>query len=484
MWRDLTMLVALCGAVGVAALRWTVVGVGPHTVLTLQAKQFLGDLVVDASAGHVYAMLYGPVGNEIQVLDGAGTARGYRFGVTNDWFVPLSVEPSTGRLYAVQPSPDRQSTRVNLLDAHQGTRLATAMVPLSPNVFPGGVAVGGGMVVLGSSGDQHCSGPWPGTCTTAGGGVAILDAASDRLQHVLHVPDGAWAVGVDARAHHVIVAGAKGNGSPIVVRLFDAASGRLVRRTAFNAPNLIPQRMVVDGATGRAFIAAGSLYGPFPGPMPSGAVLVLDTHTGMPVRTIALGSPVSDIALDHTTGRVFVADRGPTRYVQKAFPSGGSMGMSMATDAGMLHTLDARTGATISTAPLGIGPGSIAVDERRGRVYVTHAGSHDGSGSSNGVTIVIAAPMAGPGGVSVVDATTGRVLRTLALGVAPASIVLDDRTRQVFIGDGGDFMPRPPADLWAWLPAQVRRRLPFIPQTAPTARPRPGRVFALDASHL
>ena len=121
MLRDLTMLVVLCGAGGVAALRWTVVGVGPHTVLTLQAKQFLGDLVVDAPAGHVYATLYEPVGTEIQVLDGAGTARGYRFGVTNDWFVPLSVEPGTGRLYAVQPSPDRQSTRVNLLDARQGT---------------------------------------------------------------------------------------------------------------------------------------------------------------------------------------------------------------------------------------------------------------------------------------------------------------------------------------------------------------------------
>jgi len=481
---SLTLLVALCGASGVAALRWTVGGADPRTVLVLQAKQFLGDLVVDAPAGHVYATLYDPSGPEIRVLDGARTARGYRFGATTDGFGPLSVEPGTGRLYAVQPSPDRQSTRVNLLDARQGTRLATAIVPLSPN-YPGGVAVGGGVVVLGGGGDQHCIGPWPRTCAAAGGGVAILDAASDRLRHVLHVPDGAWAVGVDTRAHHVIVAGATGNGAPIVIRVFDAASGRLVRRTTFNAPNLMPQRMVVDGATGRAFIAAGSLYGrPFPGAPPGGAVLVLDTRTGMPVRTITLGSPATDIAMDHTTGRVFVTDRGPTRYVQTAFPNGASMGMSMAIGAGLLHTLNARTGVTISTAPLGIGPGSIAVDERRGRVYVTHTGSHDGGGSSNGVPIVIAAPVTGPGGVSVVDARTGRVLRTLALGVAPGPIVLDDRTRQVFIGDGGDFMPRPPADAWAWVPAQVRRRFSFIPQQAPTARPRPGRVLALDVSHL
>ena len=90
----------------------------------------------------------------------------------------------------------------------------------------------------------------------------------------------------------------------------------------------------------------------------------------------------------------------------------------------------------------------------------------------------------GPGGISVVDATTGRVLRTVALGVAPQSLVLDNRTQQLFIGDGGDPAPPQPPDPWAWLPAQVRRRVPFLPQHAPAGRPIPGRVLALDASHL
>jgi len=112
--------------------------------------------------------------------------------------------------------------------------------------------------------------------------------------------------------------------------------------------------------------------------------------------------------------------------------------------------------------------------ERRGRRH----------GSINSIPIVIKAPIAGPGGISVVDATTGRGLRTAALGVAPQSLALDDRAQKLFIGDGGDPAPRQAPDPWAWLPAQVRRRVPFLPQHAPASHPLTGLVLVLDASHL
>ncbi len=82
------------------------------------------------------------------------------------------------------------------------------------------------------------------------------------------------------------------------------------------------------------------------------------------------------------------------------------------------------------------------------------------------------------------DATTGRGLRTAALGVAPQSLALDDRAQKLFIGDGGDPAPRQAPDPWAWLPAQVRRRVPFLPQHAPASHPLTGLVLVLDASHL
>lgn len=484
----LVALVALVALAGGATLRWVEANPTPRTALTAPAGQYISPLAIDATSGHVYVTLNGLARNEIRVLDGGGDSRGPVLTTNNGWLPPPVVAPDTGRVFALRSSPDGRTTRVHMFATRNGARLATTIVPLAPDGSIDGrdVAVRGRTLVMSSPGNQACTGSGPNSqnCTVAHAGVAILDAATGRLRRILRVPNRAWSVGIDASANRILVATSSGFGAAAtIISFFDAATGRLAHRTVLNAPMLVPGRMTVDEATGRAFVLASTQFAT---PLPTrrrGYVFVLDTRSGALVRAIALGATPSDVAIGAATNRVFVADSGPERYYQKTVANGG-IGMFLPVGAGSLHMLDARTGALLYTAALGIMPGSIAVDERRGLVYVTHAGGHDGYGTINNVPLVIKAPIAGPGGISVVDATTGRVLRTVALGVAPQSLALDDRTQQLFIGDGGDSTPGQAPDPWGWLPAQVRRRVSFLPQHVPASRPIPGRVLEINASRL
>src|SRR5919202_3947952 len=97
------------------------------------------------------------------------------------------------------------------------------------------------------------------------------------------------------------------------------------------------------------------------------------------VRTIAVGHMPSAMAVDTRRGRVFVANEG----------------------ANSVSVLDVRTGAVLATTDVGLAPTALAVDETAGRVVVLTTGaaltSHDS--------------------VSVLDAGSGRLLRTLDAGV-------------------------------------------------------------------
>jgi DNA-binding beta-propeller fold protein YncE len=197
-----------------------------------------------------------------------------------------------------------------------------------------------------------------------------------------------------------------------------------------------------------------------------------------------LAGAARDVAVDQRSGRVFITDTGPERFLQKMVAGSGGLGAFMPLGPGSLHVLDARTGAPLALVSVGMAPNAIAVDERRNRVYVVNAGSHDAYGTAGSTSIVIRAPIYGPGGLSVLDATSGRLLRSVALGTQPSSIALDAPTGQIIIGDTGDSAPHPQPDPWGWLPRPVRRFLAFLPQHAPPSRPHPARIIVVDTSHL
>jgi len=78
--------------------------------------------------------------------------------------------------------------------------------------------------------------------------------------------------------------------------------------------------------------------------------------------------------------------------------------------------LDARTGRVIRTVTVGLNPHSVVVDERQGEVFVAKTG-----------------------GVSVLDARTGAVIRTIGigLGVPVTEVAMDGRTEHLFVATEG-----------------------------------------------
>ncbi len=476
----LSVLALLALPVAAIAFRVTDTPLTPTTVLTAQPGESVGVAAMDRSGGHVYVALSDSSSGKLHVLDVAGDTHDRIIATANGWLQPV-VAPGTGHVFVVQSSPDGQSTRVDMFDARRNTHLATTMLPLAAT---GDVAVDGGVVALGSNGLETCGSATP-ACTLSHSGVAILDAVSGRPRRMLRASDRPWTVGIDAHAGHLLVASVRevGKTTLTVEDIFDIATGHLVHHQVFSPRATVPTSIAVDTATGRAFVLVQVRPAPFAWALGSGYVFVLDTRTGALIRTVPLSYTPVQVTVDRATGRVFVTDSGPTRFVQKAVGSGW-MGMFLPAGMGFLHVLDARTGASLSTVALGIAPGAIAVDERHGRVFVSHVGGHDGYGSMGTTPVYLPAPVAGPGGVSVVDGRTGQVLRTLSIGAEPMSMALDDRSQRLFIGDAGDPFPPPPPDPWAWIPGLVRSRLPFAPQHAPVSRPIPGTVLVLDTSQL
>ena len=132
----------------------------------------------------------------------------------------------------------------------------------------------------------------------------------------------------------------------------------------------------------------------------SGAVARGSLHPTPLVHTIAVGRMPSALAVDTRRGRVFVANEG----------------------ANSVSVLDVRTGAVLATTGVGLAPTALAVDETAGRVFVLTAGaaltSHDR--------------------VSVLDARTGRLLRDVDVGVGAGVAAVADGRGQIFVTDEAD----------------------------------------------
>ncbi len=228
-----------------------------------------------------------------------------------------------------------------------------------------------------------------------------------------------------------------------------------------------------------------------------GRVTVVDTANGRVVWSRRLRTAITGAIMDDHTGRIvgFDASRNPQlsgRRVQR-----GSYAVARS-----VVTIDAATGTVLRRVPAGIGwggDGRLALDEVTGRVFVANWLSNS---------------------VGVVDASTGRLLRTVALGAPPLEIAADPRRRRILVitsPSGRNFFSAPdttlvvldarngailrtiplgqpayllvvdgltghlvlesssiqpaPTDSWSWLPPAVRSRIPAIPPPPPTLGP-------------
>ena len=152
--------------------------------------------------------------------------------------------------------------------------------------------------------------------------------------------------------------------------------------------------MAVDARTKRLFVVN----------VDEDTVSVLDARSGALLHTVHVGQSPTAVAVDERTGRVFVVNSHTDPY-------------RIPTERGSVSMLDARSGAALRTIPVGWDPTVAAVDERKGRIFVVNRNI-----DSRGRLI-------GNGSVSVLDARSGTVLRTIPVGVAPIDVaVVFDRS--------------------------------------------------------
>ena len=321
-------------------------------------------------------------------------------------FTGVAVDAQTGRAFV----DNDDASGVTILASPGGRVLGTVATGADPD----GVAVDVRRArVFVADRDRNALGS--GTSVMSGpaahsGYVAVLDARSGRVLSTIPVGADPDAVAVDQQSGAVFVITEDSSVSILDVR------HRTVVSTTVLSQDL--RALAVDARTHRVFVVNDL----------KGTVSVLDARSGANLRTVAVGPRPNAIAVDERRGRVYIVNNGDNS----------------------LSILDAHSGTPVQTVPVGQNSDAVAVDERQGRVYVASEGATDAAGNP-----------VDPGSVEVLDARTGQITRTMAVGVAPSAIAVDERTGDAFVVNAGGPLSRPSA--WAWVPRWARRWLPFLP---------------------
>lgn len=197
-------------------------------------------------------------------------------------------------------------------------------------------------------------------------------------------------------AHDVWAVGSAGVAGPALVEHWDGARWR-----EMPAPPGAPATVAASSA-GNVWMA-GMLSGDDIAPY-------VARYSGTPcyavdpfVRAIPAGRYPFALGADPARGRLFVRD-----------------------DDGMVDVVDTARGTLLrrtAVGPYDYGdylPTSTAVDRRAGRVFVANSGD-----------------TARDGDVSVLDAATGKVLRTVATGVHPVAVTVNEQRGHVFVVNAG-----------------------------------------------
>lgn len=458
------VLVAV-GLTSIAALRHT--DAGP-VLGTVTVGQIPGWVAVDARTNR--AFVSNVADHTVSVLDARSGAVLRTIALGGHEPNTLAVDVRTGRVFVLS----LPTWTADVLDAATGARLRTVAL----DTFD--------LAVDEPTGRVLATGPDPSLGFST---VSVLDGRTGTLLQAHRVSlNVTSAIALDSRTHRAFVTDLDGGVEMIV----DTASGRALRTVAVGNS---PVQVAVDTRSGRAFV------------MNDGAdtVSVLDARSGAVLRTVRVGPNPARAVVDERTGRVFVVHgRGAS-----ADPFVGSLGSFGSFTGTGVTMLDARTGAVLASLPVGGSPVddievlnalNLAVDQRRGRVFVINAPPAVATGSpltfsnvqstlGTGGTFLTDQIMAGAatspreGSVSVLDARSGRLLHTLRVGRHPYALAVNETTARLFVVNTNSGCLRPPR-LWDRVPAGVRHALPFLPAPAPPICHMPGTVTVIDTAHL
>jgi len=348
--------------------------------------------------------------------------------------VAMIADPRAARV-VVASGDNGAGGRFSILDATTGALLTTVGLGANPSAVALDTRRGRAVVVT----EGFPTFRAPGKGVFAGGALTIVDTRTGRVARA--IPRGSLAVAVDEETGHIF---ATSPGS------FMRSHGRLpagqiamldengrVLRAYFLGP--YPAALAVDGPAGHVLVTTvGAL------PNSPGAVSVLDARDGRVVRTIPIGPSPTALVVDATRGRAFVVNNayGAGAYLSvldtramrlvRAVPLAGATTLALSARAGRVFVrtsyntvavLDAHNGRILKIVPVEgytryvLNPSdTLAVDERRGRVFVP----------GDRHTIVL-------------DAATGRVLRTLAV---PAELIaVNNGNGRAFTAHQDQFSP-------------------------------------------
>jgi len=233
------------------------------------------------------------------------------------------------------------------------------------------------------------------------------------------------AVVVDEATGRAFVIGQRTDGlgnpaGPATLSVLDGTSGRVLSTVALPHGGGQP---VVATRLGRLFLSTSS------GDLPhTGYLTTINTRTGRVIRAAAIEGAAycAPVAVDETVGRAYLACADGERG-----PSGN--------DTAIVHALDAHNGRLLhATAAPGL-PRSIVVDSARGHLFLTL--SHDDGTGKNDA----------PGSVAMLDARSGALLHTAAVGRNPNRALLDPRRGRLFVTADG-----PRATDWPYWPPKGR----------------------------
>jgi len=444
---------------------------GATPVVVALPDQHPHGVVVDSQTGHVFVTSYSDtrIGGHVVMLDATSGA------LLRTVALPLlpgalALDSRAARAYVVGATDTASDGAVSILDTHSGTLLRTTMLP----PLTRGIAVDArdGRVYVGSAGAWY---------TGSRGVVTVLDATTGRLLHTVSVTGDPWALAVDDRMRHLVIAGFRwvtaGGGGYATTHLttLDPVSGHVIRDLALGRVGI--SALTVDDYAGRAVALTNNFFGSSGVNPNSGTVQILDTTTGTLVRSIPLtGLPIALVA-DIRTGRVVVTDDGPARVVTttQTGPGGGVQGRSVSlvpTGQGRVSVLEARSGRFLHTAHVDGVPEAVALDVTHGHILVA-------SVSPSSTT----SQPPGGGTITLLDASTGKIqnVARVAATLNARTLAVDNCTGRVFTLNGG--VASAMHDPWGWIPPWLRTRLPFLPTHPVRTRPVPASVTVLTMPH-
>jgi YVTN family beta-propeller protein len=425
---------ALWLSVGLVLAALTGVVVAPHgatdpVIRTVSVGQIPGMVAVDAHTNRAFVL--NSRDNTVSVLDArSGTL--LRTVALNRSPETAIVATRTDRVFVLNDESDL----VSVLDAARGTVLRTLSV-----------------ASIDAAVDERSSHVF----VAGDDALTMLDARSGRVLDTERLSAGyAQGIAVDPRTQRAFVT----NFGDDTVSVADTTSGHVVRVLRVGR---VPVAVAVDVRTGRAFVTNNG----------SGSVSMLDARSGALLRTIPVGPTPARVVVAERVGRVFIVHG---RGGNVATPAGVFAGPSW----GGTTMLDARTGAVLRRIAIGGSPlddvgyataTNIAVDESGGHVFVINQSTRDRTGNPTG------------GSVSVLDDRTGQVRQTIAVGLNPIALAVDEASARLFVVSTNSGCIRR-TSIWDQVPPSVRSLLPFLPKPAPPICNAPGTVTVIDTSRV